>query len=207
MSVMNNILGQIVEASGGTVTRSGNRNGLLKDWFNALETPVIQIAKLNGTNQHIEIPDYSLVASDTISMKVKAPSALTGTFQYLIAFTEGYYLRVNSDGTTSFSSRLAVNIDGNPAVSGVTMFPMDSLEHTIEAAMTGSGTLKWIGARGSMPDRYIDFPVYDFAVTASSGNRFYGIHDGWSNNPQIADSVGGQNATAILFTESTWINL
>lgn len=33
---MNEILRQIVLASGGTVTNAGNRNGLLQDWLDAL---------------------------------------------------------------------------------------------------------------------------------------------------------------------------
>ena len=36
MSIMNEILADIVVAVGGTVTDPNNRNQLLKDWLNAL---------------------------------------------------------------------------------------------------------------------------------------------------------------------------
>ena len=48
---------QIVIASGGTVTNKSDRNALLSDWLAAVESPSVEVARLDGATKYWQLSD------------------------------------------------------------------------------------------------------------------------------------------------------
>lgn len=195
----NIILADIVVANGGTVTDPNNRNSLLLNWRDAVGGRLVY--DLDGIDDYIAIPQVNLVAGDKIKFKL-IRSANGGRY---IWRTDGsmFFREISND---VYFAGGTLTIDGVSATSQVTLFPMDGLPHDYEFTLTGNTSLSVLGAREDTTAG-IAYPIYDISITAVSGNRFYPVNDGFAVNPLIADTLGGQDGTAMNFNEARWVTL
>lgn len=107
MSIMNEILAEIVVKTGGTVTNPSNRNQLLKDWLNAITPPVITYVYGGGFGGFALFDTVAPIASTNIAVSFAFyVSSHTGTIRGLVC---------NGDGFTAASSlrNVTVRIQAN----------------------------------------------------------------------------------------------
>lgn len=208
MSIMNNILSQIVVAAGGTVTRTGNRNGLLQDWLDALPK-CRQIANFNGLSQSISTPNINLTGDFWFEIKYKIPASKTSIegiagfdAMQLLAFWSNGGIRLYINNTLIVSSTQAQTpLSGTikiERVSGVvTLSINDSIVDTGNTALDFN-IVSFAAISGAL---YFGGSLYDYK---DSNGNILNIDDGFDNNPVILNSGAGSNATAINFTGATW---
>lgn len=171
------------------------------------------IYKLDGIDDYITLGSPSILTSgDTVSLKFIAPTLIpAGATWVLIGGVRGgspTAILWKESGTDQWESTniVSMTLDGIPVTLGVDTMPSDGLEHEVVLVMDNVvESMNSIGARQDGGLNPSGFPIYDVDIQAASGNRFYAINDGWSANPVIADSIGGNNATANNFEESNWV--
>lgn len=163
------------------------------------------IYHFDGVDDYFTIPTLSLASGDVIEYSFIAPSIAPPFFEkLLVSSTDGAILESAFGVYRTVGN--TVLLDGNPVVNNVTPVPLDSQVHTIKVTLNNPIDLTYVCANmsGSSP---ISYPMFDLKITATAGNRFYAIDDGFAVNPTIADSVGGQNGTAVNFTAPLWMAL
>lgn len=159
----------------------------------------------DGIDDHITMPSASLVSGDTVEFKYRGNQQLLN--QYFLDTRisgSGQFLIINGSGNTQFSG-LTLKVDGNLISNGNPWIFDDGIEHDVMLTSTVSSSLVKLFVKDIAPlSGYLSGEVYDISITAVSGNRFYPVNDGFAVNPLIADTLSGQNATAVNFNEARW---
>ncbi len=213
----NDLLADIVIAAGGVVTNKGNRNALLQDWLNAVESePVINyVARLDGTQY------YELSEAVTISLggalELDFYSEVTGWQTVVSGFTDqnggrvGEVRRNNTDETIELIGDLSgfdYYIDGDQITSRVTPFPLQKITR-LRVVNSSSELLKYrvLAERDSSTTssaRLVGY-IKRFRVYDSSGVLINEIP--LTNKAQGATQLptaGNVSATMVNYSEDVW---
>lgn len=180
----------------------------MREFFEILNNKAISsrlVYHFDGVDDYITIPTLALVMGDTIEYSFKAPPIEPPFFEKILVSSIDSIILETAFGNYRTSGN-TVLLDGSPVVNDVTPVPLDSQVHTIKCTLGSSKDLTFVCA-DSAGSNTITYPIFDLKITAAAGNRFYAINDGFAANPTIADSVGGQDGTAINFTAPLWMNL
>lgn len=124
----NDLLADIVTASGGTITDRNNRNLLLKDWLDAVKAPAINyVARLNGTDQYWQLSEaiplignfrveVEVVVFDTVgtSWVIDGETTNNRRFDVSIAYLDEYSVSLNQ------KDYMKTIVNGQQAVSAST---------------------------------------------------------------------------------------
>ena len=144
----NKILGDIVIASGGTVTDPSNRNKLLQDWLDALTIERYFISLDSAVMQSYTISNLLTFASgDTFEIDFVAPTGITAANESLCDGDDGAdrgFVTLADDGTYNLTSQGAVTVDGI-SITGASNYPTDGKLHTLKISFTASGKIKFLG--------------------------------------------------------------
>ena len=206
----NDLLAQIVIASGGAVTNKDDRNSLLSDWLAAVSSPQVEVARLDGATKYWQLSEsISLIAGDKVRLKYQAGTTASTSIKAIYSRDTNYYPMVGlgSDGKYSVNSG-SLNIDGVDYVGG-NQAPIDGNIHTIEHSITASAETSLLGAGWiSFADKttlwHFDSVLFDFEVERG-GEIIHSIP--LTNKSQGATqlaTVGNVNATMANYTGDEW---
>jgi len=224
----NELLAQIVTASGGTVRNKDNRNMLLEDWLTAVSGPAERyVFNFNGVNQYIDT-DARIIDIDnlnglsfelymgnfsqgTIISQSDSASAGQREFQLFI-LTD---LEVNLGGARTVIAT-SPNLPSSPGLLKVEFTSTEVIAYfsgseigrgvyTVGASRQPSAKT-WICARGNGSGGAGFFKWgLTYNIKFNDGSVYnYPVDDGWSNNPTIRNTGSGANATLINGLESGW---
>jgi len=204
----NDLLADIVTASGGTITDRNNRNLLLKDWLDAVQSPAISyVARPDGETQRwqlsepiqtetgdvIEISFVGGVVDDRTRYIFGEP-----TFQFGVFFTGD-----SSSKVVELSAGTEATLNGQPILSGTTPAPEIGSYNVVATALSDA-TLSFLGARNVSSSQITMLPIYGFRLIRGGvvineiplTNKAQGA-------TQLA-TVGSVNATMINYSEDVW---
>ena len=206
----NDLLEQIVIASGGTVTNKDDRNALLSDWLAAASNPQIEVARLDGATKYWQLTaPISLIAGDKVRLKYQADTTASTSIKTLYGRDVNFYFltALGNNGAYAINAG-AIKVDGVDYVAG-NQAPIDGGIHTIEQSISASVSTSVIGAAwGSFSEKttvwHFDSVLFDFEVERG-GEIIYAIP--LTNKSQGATqlaTVGSVNATMINYTGDEW---
>ena len=204
----NDLLEQIVIASGGTVTNKDDRNALLRDWLAALESPQIEVARLDGATKYWVFDEPITFNSGDILQLSFIGATVSGTYRGFIASTN-VNLRISSGGNPQIFDIASVSnpkVNGENIVNNVTAIPATG-ENVIEFSSFSNFSFKGIGARVALDGSailHINLALYNFKVIRN-GTVINEIP--LTNKSQGATqlaTIGGINASMINYTGDEW---
>ena len=217
----NDLLEQIVIASGGTVTNKDDRNALLSDWLAAVSSPQVEVARLDGATQYWQLSE-SIVIPANVNYEIGfyASRALNDTsLLYLLAY---------SQGNTSEKHRLALSTGTPQKVYGMGFVAKDFIlngEGQFTLTHNGVSKVTFINFNESAADAFNSETITidrlcgpwlggDSGYLNGYIRDFYVIVDGveilripLTNKAQGATqlaTVGNVNATMINYTGDEW---
>lgn len=199
----NEILDDIILASGGTIT-SQTRNGKLRDWLDAVSQPTTrQAPNFNGVSQYgdVNIPVFN---GDLVRFNFIAEFSAYLDFQVFIGTNTRDVVWKRSNGT--FGIRGSCLLDGVPIQDGVTPVPDDSERHEFTLTSDSSDTLRYIAKGFRVDTGYMDCPIFNLKVNDGSAYNFP-MDDGWPNNPTMRNDGSGADGTFINMTEASWVEI
>jgi len=203
----NDLLAQIVIASGGTVTNKDDRNALLSDWLAAVESPQIEVARLDGATQYWQLSEeISVPSGGSIELDLMYDSANQSEIEYVLTS------ELNSDTSLFFTSKEALRAGSSGYISDVLVdgvsavtLPYDDTFHTIKCIISGDlASVGILGARFNYT-RNSSGVIKSFRVRDDSGLVINEIP--LTNKAQGATqlaTVGSVNATMINYTGDEW---
>jgi hypothetical protein len=208
----NEILADIVVASGGTVTNPSNRNSLYNDWKNAVESPpaVEYMTRLNGVSSVIQVPNIPVSAGSTIELQFFAPPSLQAQTRLLMDSPSGSalprcFIEQNSNGTVAFntSAYSEMRLDGVVISSMSVAFPSDENFHTFLGVLSVNSEIGWLGSLFNGASLLANFPITKLKINDGSVWDFP-LNEPWSSDiPRVAFNSGsGANAEYINTVES-----
>lgn len=222
----NDLLADIVIASGGTVTDSSNMNSLLADWLDvagtdlvsreeaAIEAPIEEAepvtydyAKLDGVNNRWVLSSSILLTpSNKVKFKFKADSSTIANSYRRFLGSENYGLSVDT-GNSADKFRLTgctATLDGVPISNSNTPIPIDGLEHELVISPTVTESIEVIAGLNGRDDRNVAVTLYDFEVLSGDviTNQIPLTNKEQGAN-QLA-TIGTVNATLDGYSESVW---
>jgi len=168
--------------------------------FSKLDRPVYI---LDGTNDFISIPNFSIGVGESFSCRFYATSTPTNHV-FLTRAGGGTPLWINS-GNWSFG-RGTVTVDGNPVTSG-TPAPSDDRIH--EVVWTATIATDIVGVtKDTINNRYrCDFPILDMRINVAGDTRFYPMDEGTGNVvSDVFDTTGVNDGTIENYQESSWLS-
>jgi len=181
------------------VTSDEPKNYLLVNFIGSVEKT--NRATFDGTNL-VKVPILALGVGDFISMKFSNFVASASYRRFTASPDYAVGVDTGADSTKFRLLGCTATLDGVAIVSDSTVIPSDSLEHELVITLTiASSLIESIGGIYGIADKEITADIWDANF---NDQAFYPINDGWANNPTIADSLGGEDATAISFTELLW---
>tara|TARA_R110002049_G_scaffold203711_1_gene374304 strand:- start:12011 stop:12643 length:633 start_codon:yes stop_codon:yes gene_type:complete len=204
----NDLLEQIVIASGGTVTNKDDRNALLRDWLAAASSPQVEVARLDGVTQYwIFDEPITFNAGDVLQLSFIG-ATVSGTYRAFIASTN-VNLRISSGGNPQVFDIASVSnpkINDENIVNNVTAIPATG-ENVLEFSSFSNLSFNGIGARVALDGSailHINLAMYNFRVIRNGvvineiplTNKAQGA-------TQLA-TVGNINATMINYTGDEW---
>lgn len=198
MSNMNKLLGDIVEASGGVVTNAGNRNGLLKDWLDAVGQVCEPLWQPNGVNQQLSI-NIPIVPGDTISFNLIV-SATTSSRDSIFDTADRVRVRLESAGVWDFAGG-SLTVDGANVNDGDNLPPLGSVVNCTFTS-TSTTTLLYIGSFNGL-GVFSAQPVYNLSINDGSIYN-YPLDDGFVNNPVARNLGSGTDGTFINNDSGAW---
>ena len=208
VNMRNDLLADIVTASGGTITDRNNRNLLLKDWLNAVQAPAVNyVARLNGTDQYWQLGG-GIPLSNGDNFEFEAIVESTGLFSYVFDDDGGSFSRlfliVNPDSTVTFRDyNMNLKVDGVSYVNGDTITFNDGLFHKFEIESLASVTLSKLGSRFNEVE--LISGVFKNLSVSKGGALTHEIP--LTNKAQGATqlaTVGNVNATMVGYNEDVW---
>jgi len=167
----------------------------------------------NGVNQYVMFNSpISLLSTDTLSFKFKAPNSYPNTSSMLIAgnTTSGLFVFINSSGqySDSFVNNINRTLDGLPINDGDQM-PTDGEVHEISlgpSTFFNGNIIRSLGAQisddGNNVSLFSGFPIFDLKVNNGSVYNFP-VDDG-PDSTVIRNTGTGPDATPINFLNSGW---
>lgn len=198
----NDLLEQIVIASGGTVTNKDDRSALLSDWLGAVSSPKVEVARLDGATQYWQLSDpIPIQVEDQIEFMFIGGS-VTNSFAAFVGATN-FSVRFDVDTTATFlrEQGSSATLNGLPVDSGVTPVPSNG-ENSVLISSLSTGSLEQISSIGG--SRLMNLPVYNFRVIRNG----VVIHEiPLTNKAQGATqlaTVGNVNATMVGYTPDVW---
>ncbi len=209
----NDLLADIVVAAGGVVTNKGNRNVLLQDWLNAVESPpaVNYVARLDGVSQYWRFSEaIGMPIGYSLSFELYRPISSSGRDDYLLSnesdtstalvYGGGERIFVGSSG---YLQNLQIDGDGNS-----NFLPPDDSFHNVSVESNNNLTsVINIGARFNIERLLLGF-VKNIIVRDSNGVIVNEIP--LTNRAQGATqlpTVGNVSATMIGYTGDEWEEL
>jgi hypothetical protein len=196
----NDLLADIVTASGGTITDRNNRNLLLKDWLEAVQAPAVNyVARLDGTQYWQFTSPINVLLGDVLKVKTSRPSS---------QFTPVYEIQGRSEILRSSGGDLiqyigsgSVSVNGGEVVSGVTAYPASA---NFECIIGQSGEIEFLGVRTDTLTNKFEGVIYGFEIIRNGvvinsiplTNKAQGA-------TQLA-TVGNVNATMVGYNEDVW---
>jgi len=203
----NDLLEQIVIASGGNVTNKDDRNALLSDWLAAVESPQIEMAVTDGATKYWKLTSpVTIPQGGSIEFDLYRPSGLARTNEYVISGESDTNTAIFFGGESSLlvgsSGYIAsLTVDG----SEVNEAPADGSFYKISAVSTTNlSEVKNLGCRFSF-ERLILGAFKDLIIKDSQGEIIN--HIPLTNKSQGATqlaTVGNVNATMINYTGDEW---
>lgn len=198
MSIMNKLLGDIVEASGGEITNSGSRNGLLRDWLDAESQVCVPLWQPNGVNQQL-----SINAPVTPGVDVRFTlviSAVADSIDTIFDTSERTRVRLLSVGTWDIAG-------GSLMVNGLSVSdndPLPSVGSIVKCVFTSSTitNLLYIGSFGGT-GVFSSQSIYDLSIGDGSVYNFP-LDDGFANNPTARNLGSGADGTFINNDAASW---
>lgn len=201
----NDLLAAIVIASGGTVTNKDDRNALLSDWLSAVESPQIEVARLDGATKSWQLTSpINLITNDVVELNFIGGQVSNAFAMFFESDSRNFYVSTTSDslnfrvkaafGTPMLNSQLIEN--------NVTQVPSTGV-NTVSAATVGDEILSYITSRMGT-SLFLNLAVYNFRVIRNG----VVIHEiPLTNKSQGATqlaTVGSVNATMINYTGDEW---
>ena len=221
----NDLLEQIVIASGGTVTNKDDRNSLLSDWLAAVSSPKVEVARLDGATQYWQLSspiqldlsgfvfefDYIVTSQDAINGLFSNDKGLGGF---------SAYERVSSGRLATFyyetiSGTLNSNLFGSVGSdTGLLTFRFEKVGNDLivsvgnravtvsSSEFTDNFIMKYLGRVASLYalGYFKNFRVYNSLGVLTNEipltNKMQGA-------TQLA-TVGNVNATMINYTGDEW---
>ena len=216
----NDLLEQIVIASGGTVTNKSDRNALLSDWLSAVESPQIEVARLDGATKYWQLSEPIIIPGDVdYEIGFYASRALNDTnllyiFGYSLGNEERQHRLVLSSGSPQkafgmgfISDDFSFNGDGQFTLthngsSKVTFIDFNTISDAFNSQTITIDRLMgpWLGTDSG----YLNGYVRDFYVKVGGVEV---LRIPLTNKAQGATqlaTVGNINATMINFTGDEW---
>lgn len=208
----NGLLAQIVQAAGGTVTDSSNRNSLLQDWLDAVSGPAGRwYFSGNGVDQYITTPSI-VFNGDVESIKFSFNAETlqnssiignrgSGAFYFGLVSSGAFRLKVSGASYNVPNLTYAAGVNYDVAISRVgTVFTVtvNGIQSTL-AAGDGQFTVSGIGS--VVNALFFHGKIYNYSD--SLGNVFP-LDDSFANNPVARNTGTGANSTYINATEASW---
>jgi hypothetical protein len=145
-------------------------------------------------SDYIEIPQANLIAGDAVEFKFISEPVTN--FDYFFDGTDSVnrlYLHTGDSRKFNFSSArtASIQLDGGTLVttSNTLTVPEDGLEHTMRVVFSDVGKIgKVAGQWNAVASDLANLPIYDFSITAASGDRFYAINDNSQNIKNALDT-------------------
>lgn len=145
-------------------------------------------------SDYLEIPQANLIAGDAVEFKfISEPVTNYDYFfdgpdsiQRLYLHTGGSRKFVFNSGRTA-----SIQLDGGTlvTVSDTLTVPEDGLEHTVRVVFSDVGKVGKIASPYNVTASDLaNLPIYDFSITAASGDRFYAINDNSQNIKNALDT-------------------
>jgi hypothetical protein len=201
----NDLLADIVTASGGTITDRNNRNLLLKNWLEAVQAPAVNyVARLNGTGQYWQLSEEILltgnfrvgieVLTSSSSGKIMDSTSDENRFDITIfdySIIDKFYMMVEVDGQQA-------NALSQDVLHAVSIIRDDNTPNRQDRVLSR------IGAR---------FNNVDFLDGYVRNLRIYDENDVLVNEIPLTNkaqgatqlaSVGSVNATMVGYNEDVW---
>ena len=151
---------------------------------------------LSGVDDFIQLPAIPLEIGDTVEFDmVTGPS--TGLNREIIGPNPGY-IQVTDTGLWNIFG-FTLTVDGITKETN-DLAPIDGAVHKIVATSTGSQSLTYVGCSGGTSL----FSTESIRNLKVGPNSFYPLDDGWSGNPVLLDTLGGQHGVAVNFQEDGW---
>jgi hypothetical protein len=203
----NDLLADIVTASGGTITDRNNRNLLLKDWLEAVQAPAVNyVARLNGADQYWQLSGggVSIPAGGRMEFKFIAPVGGYDSGDTFFDNIDRRRIRI-LNGSYDLSGGFSAFVDGVQISTGLEA-PMDGLNHLVSVVANGVIVIEAFGARyPGLEGTMINAPLFDLTVYDASDNITHQIP--LTNKAQGATqlaTVGNVNATMVGYSEDVW---
>lgn len=205
----NDLLAQIVIASGGTVTNKDDRNALLSDWLAAVSIPKVEVARLDGVTQYWQLSEpIPLLAGYKVRYKTSVTGGL-GNVVYLHGSSAqstslSAYI-VPSNSQLSFSGSTNEKLDGVPFVNNSEI--QLGVEYVVEFSVNSNKDIATL-FRLQDVEKYTAGYIYDLEVLDDTGTVVNRIP--LTNKAQGATqlaTVGNVNATMINYTGDEWEQL
>lgn len=204
----NDLLEQIVIASGGTVTNKDDRNALLSDWLASASNPQVEVARLDGATKSWQLTSpINLIANDVVELSFVGGQISNAFAMFFESDSRNFYLSTTSD-SLNFRVKAAF---GTPMLNGqeienmITPVPASGVNN-ISAATVGAEVLSYITSRAGS-SLFLNLAVYNFRVRRNG----VVIHEiPLTNKSQGATqlaTVGNVNATMLNYTGDEWETL
>lgn len=202
----NDLLAQIVIASGGVVTNPFQRNSLLQDWLDAVSNPFEYVARLNGS-QYWQLSDGGIHLLNGDSFTFDAVVEPTGLYSYVFdgdGSSSRLFLLINQDSKITFRGQsMNLKVDGVSYISGDIISLNDGSFHKFEVEILASVTLSKLGSRFNevelMSGVFKNLSVSKGGATANEIPL--------TNKDQGATqlpTVGNVSATMVGYSEDVW---
>jgi hypothetical protein len=199
----NDLLAQIVIASGGTVTNKDDRNALLSDWLAAVSSPKVEVARLDGATQY-----WQLSAPIELQLGGRVEIDLYRVNDYFKLFDS----TADRFDVTVFNGAITERNDCLIYVDGAltNQVPLSGVEYAIKLDRDASiqdKTRKEISIIGAR------FNAVEFLQGYVKGLRVYNSSGVLTNEIPLTNkaqgatqlaTVGNVNATMINYTGDEW---
>ena len=204
----NDLLADIVVAAGGVVTSKGNRNTLLQDWLDAVESvPVINyVARLNGDDQWWLLSNSIIIPSDNkFGLSFVNYGDTTPPNDGIFSRVGGLnYLSLRPDNTLEVNENITVTIDGLSISNNddISIY-LDGYPHNIECTAVNEVVIDRIASL-RFSGFYFKGAVFDAYFNTSSSLIELPLTNRELAENQISND-GSITAVMQGYSDSVWI--